>query len=149
MKLTTRSEYALLAIVHVARGQVHGPVTIDSIRRRYGLSRKYLEALARVLKAGKILEAKRGPGGGYTLARNPDEISIAEIIRLMDGPLAPIESASTYFFSHSPIEAETQILQVFRKVRDMVSLYLENTFISDFLSGDNYAKPNQRNEDGH
>jgi len=132
--------------MHVARKQGNGPVTIESIRRRYGLSRKYLEALARTLKSGRILEAKRGPGGGYTLARNADEISVAEIIRLMDGPLAPVESASTHFFAHSPIEAETQILQVFREVRNMVSRYLEGTYISDFLGPENTSQREARNE---
>lgn len=137
MKLTTRSEYALLAVVYIAREQDLGPVSIESIHRHYSISRKYLESLAQTLKTGRILNAKRGSGGGYTLARSPDTISVAEIIRLMDGPLAPTEAVSTYFFSHTPLEAETEILQVFQKIRDMVSHYLENIYISNFLHNGN------------
>ena len=99
--------------------------------------KKYLENLVQTLKKGNILQAKRGSGGGYTLARDPDTISIAEIIRLMDGPLAPTEAVSTHFFSHTPLEAENELLQVFRKVRNMVSDYLENTYIDIFLQNGN------------
>jgi len=134
MKLTTRSEYALLAVVFIAREQAGGPVSIESIHDHYAISSKYLESLMRPLKNGRILKARRGSGGGYTLARQPDQISVAEIIRLMDGPLAPTEAASTHFFAHTPLEAEKDILQVFREVRNLVSNYLENIFISQFLS---------------
>ena len=133
MKLTTRSEYALLAVVYIARRQDRGPVSIDSIHTHYAISGKYLENLVRTLKTGRILKAKRGSGGGYTLARKPETISVAEIIRLMDGPLAPTEAVSTHFFSHTPLEAENEILQVFREVRNLVSNYLENIYISNFL----------------
>ena len=132
MKLTTRSEYALLAVVHIAKNQKKGPVSIASIQRHYGLSGKYLESIARRLKTGRILNSKRGPGGGYTLAKNPGEISVAELIRLMDGPLAPTRAVSTHFFSQSPLAAEEEIVQVFRRVRNMVSNYLEETSIGHF-----------------
>jgi len=137
MKLTTRSEYALLAVVYIAREQGQGPVSIKTIHRHYRLSMKYLENLVQTLKKGHILKAKRGSGGGYTLARDPDTISVAEIIRLMDGPLAPTEAVSTHFFSHTPLEAENDVLQVFREVRNMVSDYLENTHIGYFLQNGN------------
>ncbi len=137
MKLTTRSEYALLAVVYIAREQGRGPVSIKTIHKHYRLSKKYLENLVQTLKKGQILQAKRGPGGGYTLARNPDKISVAEIIRLMDGPLAPTEAVSTHFFSHTSLEAEKEVLQVFREVRNMVSNYLENTHIGIFLQNGN------------
>ncbi len=133
MKLTTRSEYALLALLHIAREQDQGPVSIESIRKHYNISRKYLEFLVQALKKGGVLKAKRGPGGGYILAKAPGSISMAEIIRLMDGPLAPTEAASTYFFSHTPLEAENDVLEVFREIRDMISNHLENIFIGDFL----------------
>ncbi len=136
MKLTTRSEYALLAVVYIAREQDRGPVSIKTIHKHYRLSMKYLENLVQTLKKGHILKAKRGSGGGYTLARDPGTISVAEIIRLMDGPLAPTEAASTYFFSHTPLEAENEVLQVFREVRDMISNYLENTSIGFFLQNE-------------
>ena len=144
MNLTTRSEYALLAVVYIARKQVSGPVSIEAIRKHYNLSEKYLERLVQTLKTGHILKSKRGSGGGYTLAKSPEAISIAEIVRLMDGPLASTDAVSTHFFSHTPLEAETEILQVFRKVRDMVSNYLENTYISDFLKNEN-LKSGMRN----
>lgn len=138
MKLTTRSEYALLAVVHIAREQDRGPVSIESIHKHYRISRKYLEHLVQTLKKGGILKAKRGPGGGYRLARDPDSISMAEIIRLMDGPLAPTEAVSTHFFSPTPLEAENEILQVFREVRNMISNHLENIFIGDFCKSENH-----------
>jgi len=78
------------------------------------------EPLMPVLKQGHLVRARRGAGGGYRLARPASEITIAEVVRLMDGPLAPTESASHFFFSHTPLEKEKRPafrLSVFRTRR--------------------------------
>jgi len=133
MKLTTKSEYSILALIYIARHQKDGLVTIEKICSEYEISKKYLEQLLLVLKQSRYLKAKRGAGGGYSLAKPAENIAMAEIIRLMDGALAPTESVSMYFFSHTPLEKEKKIMKVFKEIRDYVANRLENLRLSDLV----------------
>ncbi len=134
MKLTTKSEYSLLALLYIARNQdEHEYVKIEAICRQYHISKKYLEQLFLLLKQNSIIKTKRGSSGGYKLARDPKDISLAQVIRLMDGALAPTESVSTYFFEHTPIENEKKVLAVMKDIRDYISARLENLSLHDFI----------------
>ena len=133
MKLTTKSEYSILAMIYIARHEKEGFVKIEAIRSTYDISRKYLEQLLMILKQNRYLKAKRGASGGYKLARKASGISIAEIIRLMDGALAPSESVSVYFFSHTPLEKEEKVMQVLKEIRNYVSRKLECLKLSDLV----------------
>ena len=133
MKLTTKSEYALLAMIFMARHGANGYVKADQITAAYDMPKKYLEQLLMVLKQHRFITAKRGAAGGYALARPAGSITLAEIIRLMDGALAPIESVSEYFFSHTPLEAEPSVIDVFRDIRDTVAAKLERITLADLI----------------
>ena len=133
MKLTTKSEYSILALLHLARDQGGGFVKIEEICSKYGITKKYLELLLTILKQNHYIRTKRGIHGGYRLARPASEISLAEIIRLMDGPLAPTESASVYFFSPTPLSAEERVVEVFRDIRDYAANKLEAVKLSDLV----------------
>lgn len=131
MKLTTKSEYSLLALVYIARNGHSGYVKIEDICKTYDISKKYLENLFFSLKQAKYLKAKRGASGGYKLAVAPQKISVAEIIRLMDGALAPTSAVSKYFFEHTPVEKEKKIMSMFKEIRDYISGKVEQIKISD------------------
>ncbi len=131
MKLTTKSEYALLALIYIARHQEDGFVKIEQICREYDISKKYLEQLFIILKQNRLIKARRGTAGGYALAKPADKISFAQIIRLMDGALAPTESVSRYFFSPTPLQKEKKVLQVFKEIRDYLAQTLENLTLAD------------------
>lgn len=133
MRLTTRSEYALLALILIARHAAEGSVTADHIAEQYGLSKKYLEQILRALKTGRYVTPRRGVGGGYRMARPPKRISVAEVIRLMDGALAPVSSVSTHFFAHSLLEQERGLLRVFKEIRDYISSRLEKLTLADLI----------------
>ena len=133
MKLTTKSEYSILALIHIARHQKKDFIKIDDICARYDLPKKYLEQLFLILKQNRYLKARRGAGGGYKLALPPSKINIAEIIRLMDGALAPTESVSIYFFSHTPLEKEVKVMRVLKDIRDYISNRLEKLRLSDLV----------------
>jgi Rrf2 family transcriptional regulator, cysteine metabolism repressor len=133
MKLTTKSEYALLAMIFMARHAADGYIKADQIATAYDIPKKYLEQLLMVLKQHRFIKAKRGAAGGYALARDAEGITLAEIIRLMDGALAPVESVSTYFFSHTPLEAEPGVIDVFRDIRDYISDKLETITLTDLI----------------
>ncbi len=131
MKLTSRSEYALLALVYLARSNATGYVSAETIAEAQKIPAKFLEQILLALTRGKYLRSSKGQHGGYKLAKSSDKISLAEIIRLFDGALAPTESVSKYFYESTPIEKEKKLVSVFRDIRDYVSEKLENTTLAD------------------
>ncbi len=133
MKLTTKSEYSLLSLIYIAKNQDNNFIKIDDICSYYKIPKKYLEQLLIILKQNRLIKAKRGAGGGYKLNKSPEEITLAEIIRLMDGALAPTESVSTYFYSITPLSKEEKILKIFKKIRDYIADILENTTLKDLI----------------
>ncbi len=133
MKLTTKSEYSLLALIYLSRNEEKGYIKIEEICDNCDISKKYLELLFSILKQNRFIRTKRGISGGYKLARPPSKISIAEIIRLMDGALAPTESVSKFFFSSTPLAKEKKVIQVFKEIRDYVAERLESLKLSDVI----------------
>jgi len=131
MKLSIKSEYALLAMIHLARNYKVNNVKIADISQECGIPRKYLEQILLSLKAGRLVESRRGAAGGYELSRPPDEIKLAEILRFTDGALAPVSSVSRYFYRSTPLEKEEKILSVMHDIRNYISDKLENISLAD------------------
>ncbi len=133
MKLTTKSEYSLLALIYIARNRKKGYVKVEDICSEYGISKKYLEHLLMILRQNRYVKTKRGAGGGYALAQLPSKISVAQIIRLMDGALAPTESVSMYFYSDTPLMGEKKVMAVFKDIRDYAARKLEKLKLSSLV----------------
>ena len=87
MRLTTKGRFAVTAMIDLALRETHGPVTLAGISQRQKISLSYLEQLFGKLRRFNIVDSTRGPGGGYTLARKSEEISVADIIVAVDEPL--------------------------------------------------------------
>lgn len=133
MKLTSRSEYALLALVYLARRKTQSYVSVETIAEAQAIPQKFLEQIMLALKHAKYVKSAKGQHGGYCLAKPANQISLAEIIRLFDGALAPTESVSRYFYESTPIEKEKQLIKVFRDIRDYVADKMESTSIADVI----------------
>ena len=133
MKLTTKSEYSILALIYIARNQDKGFIKIEEICLKCDIPKQYLVLLFSVLKQNRYIKARRGASGGYQLAKPATKISIAEIIRLMDGALAPTESASRYFFSSTPLSNERKLIGVFKEIRDYIAQKLEALKLSELI----------------
>ena len=133
MKLTTKTEYLLLALIYIARHEKDNFIKIEDICKVYDIPKKYLEQLFSTLKQNRYIKTKRGASGGYKLAKPASKISVAEIARLMDGALAPSESVSKYFYSQTPLEKEKKIMKVLKEIRDYVSNKLEKLKLSDLV----------------
>ena len=131
MKLTSRSEYALLALVYLARNETTGYVSAETIAEAQHIPSKFLEQILLALTRAKYLRSSKGQHGGYRLAKPAEKVTLAEIIRLFDGALAPTESVSKYFYESTPIEKEQNLVRVFRDIRDYVSDKLETTTVAD------------------
>ena len=133
MRLSRKSEYACLAMIDLAEHHQTEVVKIVDLSSRRAIPKKYLEQILLMLKRAGFVSSARGPGGGYKLAKPPERISLAEIIRLMDGALAPVESVSKYFYEHTPVEANKKLTRVFKDIRDYAAKKLEHTYLSDLL----------------
>ena len=133
MKLTSRSEYALLALIYLARHSSEEFISVDSIAQAQGIPPKFLEQILLALKRAHFLRSIKGQHGGYQLAKSPKQISLAEVIRLFDGALAPTDSVSENFYESTPIEKEKNIVKIFKDIRDYTSNKLETTMIADVL----------------
>ncbi len=131
MKLTSRSEYALLALVYLARHQSDGYIRVDTIAAAQAIPSRFLEQILLLLKRAHYLHSAKGQHGGYRLAKPAHTISLAEVIRLFDGALAPTQSVSRYFYECTPIEKEKNLIRVFKELRDLVADKLEGTTVAD------------------
>lgn len=87
MKLTTRGRFAVTAMLDLAMHAQAGPVTLATISTRQKISLSYLEQLFGKLRRNSLVESVRGPGGGYTLGRSPDQLTVADIIKAVEEPI--------------------------------------------------------------
>ena len=130
MKLTTRSEYALLALISLARA-TGASASIETIAAARGIPQTFLPQILLALKPSKYVQSSRGQHSGHRLAKAADKITLAEVIRLLDGVLAPTEAVSTYFFRTTPVSRERRLVKVFKEIRDFTSDKLEGTTVAD------------------
>ena len=134
MKITRKGEYACLALVDLSENYNKGLVTTADISKRKKIPKKYLEQILLLLKTGGYLRSMRGLKGGYMLSKPPGDISVAEILRLIDGPLAPVGSVSKYFYESTPIESNKELMNLFREVRKCIVNKLERTTFADLIA---------------
>jgi Rrf2 family protein len=88
MKLSTKGKYGVRAVFEIARCYGKGPISIKEIADRQGISLSYLEQIVYRLGKAGLIESVRGPAGGYLLARKPAELTIGDIVRVLEGPIA-------------------------------------------------------------
>lgn len=133
MKLTKKSEYACLALLELAKNYTKR-IPIAEIAQKKDIPEKYLSSILLTLKRNGFLQSRRGPDGGYQLAKHPSKINIAEIVRLMDGPIAPVSAVSKHYPKSTPIEKSEKLTALFAEVRNMVAEKLENVTLQDLAS---------------
>ena len=136
MRLSKRGEYGLRAMIHLANTQKHSPggmVLIKDISVQEKIPTKYLEQILLALKNAGLLHSKMGIGGGYYLAKAPEQINLGKIIRVLDGPLAPIRCVSQMAYEPCgcPDEETCGLRMVMGDVRDAVAKILDNTTLED------------------
>jgi Rrf2 family protein len=108
-----------------------GPVHIRDISAAQDIPERFLEQILLQLKRAGYLRSKKGPNGGYYLAKAPSRISVAEVIRVMDGPLAPIDCVSVTAHEVCPREAFCGLKGLWKETRDAIARILERTTFAD------------------
>lgn len=94
MKLSTKGEYGVMACYELARCCGEAPVPLKAVAERQGISEAYLEQLVGALRRAGLVRSVRGSQGGYTLGRSPESITVGDIIRVLEGPIAPVDCVS-------------------------------------------------------
>lgn len=138
MKISQKGLYALQAIMTLGRRYGTETVKIRDIALESNLPEKFLELILLELKNARIVESVRGAKGGYRLRRAPAEIKLSEIIRLVDGPLAPFGDADQLRSLIVTDPDHGALYGVFLEVRDAAAKILESTSVAD-LVGDSSA----------
>ena len=107
-------------------------VTIQTISAAQNIPKRFLEQILNDLKAAGILESRRGITGGYRLRRSPDEVTLAEVVRLIEGPLAPVGCVSERFYEKCscPNEEKCGIRSIMKEVRDAIVKVLETVTVA-------------------
>lgn len=136
MQLTSRGRYAVSAMVDLAKHQGSGPITLASISERQFISLSYLEQLFRKLRENDLVTSVRGPGGGYTLAKEPSEITISLIMRAVNEEIQTTLCKSEEVGCHRGSRCETHNL--WTALGHHIKFFLETVTIQDVCDDKNY-----------
>jgi Rrf2 family protein len=135
--ISKRCKYAIKAMIYIAKNQENNENIFSStIAENELIPKKFLEGILRDLRNGQLLKSRRGAKGGYLLNKKPEEITLTNIIRLMDGPIALVPCASLNYHETCADccdEAACQIKMVFEKVRDSALQIYDNKSLASFM----------------
>jgi len=146
-QLSKRTQYSLRALYALARKYGAGPVLITQLAQEELIPKKFLEQILLSLKTLGLVSSKKGKGGGYQLAQPPGEVTLASVIRMMEGPLAPLPCASETRFRKCDecIDVETCGTRlVMREVRDAMAEILERTTLATVIRKVDLANQKKR-----
>ncbi|MDK1493927.1 Rrf2 family transcriptional regulator [Sinorhizobium sp. 7-81] len=137
--LTKKGKYGLKALVDLARLDPGETAFVTEIAKRNNLPKKFLDTILLELRNVGILRSKKGPNGGYALSRPASEIMIGQVIRALDGPLAPIRCASRTAFEacddcNDPVGCQVRLSMT--EVRDAIATILDNMTLAQFVAKD-------------
>jgi Rrf2 family cysteine metabolism transcriptional repressor len=133
MRLSTKGEYASRAMLELAIHYAEGPLHIRDISSAQDIPERFLEQILLQLKRAGYLRSRKGPHGGYSLSKPPERISVAEVIRVMDGPLAPIDCVSVTAHEICPKEDSCGLKGLWKETRDAIAAILERTSLADLV----------------
>src|SRR4029079_18368927 len=134
MKVSTRGEYGVRAMVALAKHSTENPVSIGIISKESAVPYAYLEQLIVPLRRAGLVSSKRGAHGGYVLSRAPDQIKVGEVSRAMEGPVAPMECVSENFEEQTcPLIPGCQTRPVWLKVRDSIVDAIDFITLADLI----------------
>jgi len=133
MKVSSRGLYALKALLHLAAAYDRGLVKIHEIAEQEALPEKFLEGILVTLKNARLVASQRGREGGYRLRRPPSEILVGEVVRIMDGPLAPFGDAAELAHRVRTEPRHAGLFDLFLDVRNAAAAILDHTTLAQVV----------------
>ena len=134
MRISKRGLYALKALVHLAQAEAAGLVKIHEIAEEEDIPEKFLEGILVTLKNGRVVASERGRDGGYRLRRPAAEIVLGDVVRMMDGPLAPFGDAAELRRRVRTEPRHPALFDLFLDVRDAAARILDHTSLADLAA---------------
>src|SRR5216684_5047346 len=134
MRISQRGLYALKALIHLAESYDRGVVKIHEIAEEEAIPEKFLEGILVTLKNARLVMSQRGREGGYRLRRPPGEIMIGEVVRIMDGPLAPLGDAVELAQRVRTEPRHAGLFDLFLDVRNAAAAILDHTSLADLVA---------------
>jgi Rrf2 family protein len=133
MKLSLRGEYALRALLVLGLNYERGIVRIQTISEQQNIPKRFLEQILNDLKSAGFVQSKRGIAGGYRLAQRPEQITLASVVRHIEGALAPVSCVSEKYYEKCscPDESRCAIRSVMKEVREAVVKIAERVSIAE------------------
>src|SRR5579864_3928452 len=131
--LTRRGKYGLKAMVALAKEQGRGPVLTSDLAEQEAIPKKFLENILLALKHRGLVHSRKGPHGGYQLGRAPEQISVGDVIRALDGPLALVSCVSQTAYApceECVTERDCAVRRLFQQVRDETARILDGTTLA-------------------
>lgn len=148
--ISRKTKYALNALVYLTKQKDKGPTLISQVAESGNIPRKFLEAILLDLKRAGILGSKKGKGGGYYLLKSPDEVNVADVMRLFDGPIALLPCV-TYRYYEKCEECQDEqtcgIRDAFLELRNMSVQMLKSNTLSDLIRRETLLKKDSRKKD--
>jgi Rrf2 family cysteine metabolism transcriptional repressor len=133
MKLSLRGEYALRALLVLGQNYEQGVVRIQTISDQQNIPKRFLEQILNDLKSAGMVQSRRGVAGGYRLAKRPEQITLASVVRHIEGALAPVSCVSERFYEKCscPDESRCAIRAVMKEVREAVVKIAERVTLAE------------------
>ncbi len=134
--LSKKTKYGLKALTFLAERKDRQPVQIAEIARCENISQKFLESILLTLRKNGFLGSKKGKGGGYYLIKDPSEIRMTSVMRVLEGPIAMVPCVSLNFYEHCddcPDEASCSVHKLMLAVRDSTLEVYRNHTLADIL----------------
>ena len=148
MKVSRRGLYALQALIHLAEAYEGGLVAARTVAEKEGIPEKFLEAILVTLKNARLVTSRRGRDGGYRLRRPAAEIVVGDVVRLLDGPLAPFGDNAELIRRVKTEPVHPGLFDLFLDVRNAAAAILDNTTLADLLERDARLLVARRDEAG-
>jgi Rrf2 family transcriptional regulator, cysteine metabolism repressor len=135
MKVSSRGEYGVRAMVALAKNYGDGPMSIAAVSKASSVPTAYLEQLIGPLRRAGLVKSTRGAHGGYQLTRDPHEVRVGDVYRVMEGPVAPMECVSEDISEQTcPLIAGCETRPVWLQMRDAIANTLDSTTLGDLIS---------------
>lgn len=132
MKISTKGRYAIRFLVDLAEHKNDGFIALKDVAERQNISKKYLEQIVPLLNKSSILKANRGYQGGYMLAKDPDKLTVCEILRVTEGSIAPVSC-----LDFDPVQCERakecSTLYIWEGLYKVIADYLESITVQDIV----------------
>jgi len=145
VKVSTRGDYASRALLSLAlHASESSPTSVRDIAERTGLPQPYLEQILLALKGAGIVRSKRGVGGGYVLARDPEDISMAQIVSAVDGPIAAGDFGEPHADGACDHEGQCVLLALWSEVGDLLREHLSSYSLADMVARSRGTQPAAR-----